>query len=41
MVDPESEAVQMAVRRWQDLEMKRGKTLDITPETMTVCIHRN
>ncbi|KAJ9588777.1 hypothetical protein L9F63_017936 [Diploptera punctata] len=36
MVDPDSEVVQMAVRRWQDLEMKRGKALDITPETLTL-----
>ncbi|PSN42074.1 hypothetical protein C0J52_16393 [Blattella germanica] len=39
MVDPENEAVQMAVRRWADLELKRGKKLNITPETLTVCTY--
>jgi hypothetical protein len=36
MVDPESRIVQMAVKRWADLELRKGKNLSISPQTLTV-----
>jgi hypothetical protein len=40
MVDPESRIVQMAVKRWADLELRKGKNLSISPQTLTVCTLR-
>jgi hypothetical protein len=38
MVDPNSKIVQMAVKRWGDLEARKGKKLSISSENVTVCI---
>jgi hypothetical protein len=36
MVDPQSEVVQMTVKRWADLELKKGRNLSISPDKITV-----
>lgn len=36
MVDPQSAFVQMTVKRWADLELRRGRNLSITPDKLTV-----
>lgn len=36
MVDPQSEIVQMTVKRWSDLELKKGRNLSISPDKITV-----
>lgn len=36
MVDPNSTIVEMAVKRWADLELRKGKNLGISPQTLTV-----
>ena len=36
MVDPQSMIVQMTVKRWADLELKKGRNLSISPDKITV-----
>ena len=36
MVDPQSEIVQRTVKRWADLELKKGRNLNISPDKLTV-----
>jgi hypothetical protein len=36
MVDPQSAFVQMTVKRWADLELRRGRNLSITSDKLTV-----
>jgi hypothetical protein len=38
MVDPNDEIVQKAVKCWGDLEARKGKSLSISSENITVCI---